>query len=1066
MIRRAVHVFLSLALLTTAVALAQQTQPQVSESLFKGMKWRLVGPFRGGRVLAVTGIPGDPSTYYFGGVSGGVWKSTDGGNTWNPLWDKHPTQISSVGAIAVAESNHNIIYVGSGEACLRGNISYGDGVYKSTDGGNTWKNVGLRDSRHIGAIIVNPHNPDIVFVAALGHAFGPNPERGIYRTLDGGKTWEQVLKKDDKTGGIDVVFDPHNPNVLFAALYQIIRTPWSMSSGGPGSGLYKSVDGGTTWTHLEGNGLPGGILGRIGVSVSGADSNRVYALVEAEKGGLYVSDDGGENWKLVNEDQRYRQRAWYFTHVFADPKSVDTVYVLNTGAFRSTDGGKTFTLLPAPHGDHHGLWIDPTNPARMINGNDGGATVTVDGGKTWTTQENQPTAQFYHVIADNQYPYYLYGAQQDNSTVAIASASDFGTIGRQDWYPVGGGESGYIAPDPRDANIVYAGGKAGAITRYTRKDQQIQDVSVWPLDTSGHGTGDFKYRFQWTEPIIISPHDPNTIYTASQFVFKSTNDGMSWTQISPDLTRNDKSKQAASGGSITKDNTSVEYYDTVFTLAESPVQRNLLWAGSDDGLVNVTQDGGAHWANVTPKDLPEWGMVSLVEASPHNAGTAYIAVDRHKLDDFKPYIWKTADFGKSWTRITAGIPEGSYVHAVREDPGRKGLLFAGTETGVYVSFDDGAHWQPLQLNLPSTPIHDLWVKGSDLAVATHGRSFWVLDDIGPLREVQPQMVNEPIVLYKPSLAMHERWPEVQTAHGPVALNPPVGAIVYYYLKTAPAKGQEITLEVLDSQGKVVRKYSNIAKKESAQPGEWPEQETPSDVLPAKPGMNRFNWNLRYDEPVQVPGAYYTGPPPQGPVALPGNYQLRLTVAGKSYTAPLEVKQDPRVKTPLADMQKQLALQLQVRDRMSELHMAVNQIRDVRKQLGDMHQRLGEDAKYKPVLEGAQTLTKALGPVEQGLIQVNMKASESNLNYPNELNEEYYAFMYSLDSADKAPTEQQIALAQDLSNRLDQELGRWKQVQQQIASLNQQIQVAGVPLILVGTGKPVQAPATAASSEQK
>ncbi len=1063
---RFVRALLVLLVALAAAAVAQQSAPPVPETLFKGMKWRLVGPFRGGRVLAVTGIPGDPETFFFGAVSGGVWKTTDGGNSWEPLgFDKE--SVSSIGALAVAESNPNIIYAGTGEACLRGNISYGDGVYKSTDGGKSWKNVGLKDSQHIGAIIVHPRNPDIVYVAALGHAFGPNAERGVFRTLDGGKTWEKVLSKDDKTGGIDVVFDPHNPNVLFAALYQIIRTPWSMSSGGPGSGLYKSVDGGATWKHLEGNGLPEGILGRIGVSVSGADSNRVYALIEAEKGGLYVSDDAGEHWKLVNGDQRYRQRAWYFTHIFADPKAVDTVYVLNTGAFRSTDGGKTFTLLPAPHGDHHGLWIDPTNPQRMINGNDGGATITTDGGKTWTTQENQPTAQFYHVIADNQHPYWLYGAQQDNSTIGIASASDDGVIGRHDWQAVGGGESGYIAPDPRDPFIVYAGGNQGFITRYDRHTQQIQDVSVWPLDYSGHGALDMKYRLQWTEPIIVSPHDPNTLYTAGQFVFKSTNDGVSWTQISPDLTRNDKSKQAASGGPLTKDNTSVEYYDTVFTLAESPLQKNLLWAGSDDGLVHVTQDGGAHWTNVSPKDLPEWSMVSLIEASPHTAGGAYLAVDRHKLDDFKPYLWKTADFGKSWTRITTGIPDGSYVHAVREDPGRKGLLFAGTETGVFISFDDGAHWQPLQLNLPTSPIHDLWIKNDDLAVATHGRSFWILDDITPLRQVAPQMANEAVVFYKPRPAIREHWPEILHPRGPVALNPPLGAVVNYYLKAAPPKGQEITLEVLDAQGKLVRKYSNIEKAEGEQPPEWPELERPPEILPAEAGMNRFNWNLRYESPVKVPSAYYSDEGPMGPMVLPGAYQLRLTVAGKSYTAPVEVKLDPRIKVAPDALQKQLALELQVRDRISELHIAVNQIRDLRAQLTELKKRLGAEARYKPITASADTLDKSMTPVEQQLIQVNMKASEANLNFPNVLNEQYDSFIHTLDSSDNAPTEAEVALAQTLSSELDAQLAKWKQIlARDVPALNQQIQRENIPVLFVGTGKPAETAATSSMPERK
>ncbi|MBV8052260.1 MAG: hypothetical protein JOZ80_13790, partial [Acidobacteriaceae bacterium] len=713
-----------LSILFTQIAVAGATYDQ---SLFKGMKWRSIGPYRGGRVLAVTGVPGDPYTFYFGGVAGGVWRTSDGGLNWQPLFDKEA--VSSIGAIAVADSNHNVIYVGTGEACIRGNISYGNGVYKSTDSGKTWTNVGLKDTQHIGALIIDPRNPDVVLVAALGHAYGPNPDRGVYRTTDGGKSWTKVLYKDEKTGAIDVVFDPNNPNVVFAALYEVQRTPWSLNSGGPGSGLYRSVDGGVTWKRLEGHGLPGSIMGRIGVSVSGADSNRVYALIEAkDASALYRSDDGGDSWRKTNDDQRLTQRAWYFTHIFADPKSVDTVYMLNTGMFRSSDGGKSLTLLPAPHGDHHGLWIDPTNPQRMINGNDGGATITVDGGKTWTTQYNQPTAQFYHVATDNQFLYYVYGAQQDNTTVAIASRSDAGYIGRQHWYDVGGGESGYVVPDPRDANIVYAGSGNGLVTRWDKRITQQQDITVWPVDYSGHGAKDMKYRLGWTEPIVISPHDADVIYTAGNIVFKSTNHGASWTAISPDLTRNDTSKQESSGGPITKDNTSVEFYDTVFTIAESPVQKDLLWAGTDDGLVQVTRDGGKNWSNVTPKGMPEWSLVSMIEASPQDAGTAYIALDCHKLDDVKPYVYKTTDYGKSWTKLVSGLPDGAYVHAVREDPQDKELLYAGTETGIFVSFDGGANWQPLQLNLPQTPIHDLVVKNNDLVVATHGRSFWILDD--------------------------------------------------------------------------------------------------------------------------------------------------------------------------------------------------------------------------------------------------------------------------------------------------------------------------------------------------
>ncbi len=605
---------------------------QVNPGLAEGMKWRQIGPFRGGRVLAVAGVPGDPNTYYFGSVAGGIFKSTNGGLSWTPMFDHE--SISSIGAIAVADADPNTLYAGSGEACLRGNISYGDGVYKSTDAGQTWKNVGLKDTRHIGAVIIDPRNSDIVLVAALGHAWGPNEERGVFRTADGGKTWQKVLYRGQNTGAIDVVFDPRNSSVVYASLWQVRRQPWYFNSGGPGSGLYKSVDGGLTWKQLQGNGLPEGNLGRIGIAVSGADSNRVYALIEAKEGGLYRSNDAGNSWTRVNEDERYRQRAWYFSHVFADPKQADTVYVLNTGAFRSNDGGKTFDLLPAPHGDHHGLWIDPTNPQRLFNSNDGGVTISLDGGKTWTPQNNQPTAQFYHVAVDNHWPYRVYGAQQDNTTVAIASQSDDGVIARQDWYEVGGGESGYISPDPRDPEIVYAGSDGAIITRYDHRTNQLQDVSPYPLDVSGNGADALKYRFQWTEPVFVSAFDSNVIYSAAQNVLKSADRGHSWTPISPDLTRNDKEKQKPSGGDITLDITSVEYYDTVFALAESPLQKGMLWAGTDDGLIHLTRDDGKTWDNVTPKGMPEWSMVSIIEASPHDAGTAYAAIDRHKLDDF------------------------------------------------------------------------------------------------------------------------------------------------------------------------------------------------------------------------------------------------------------------------------------------------------------------------------------------------------------------------------------------------------------------------------------------------
>jgi photosystem II stability/assembly factor-like uncharacterized protein len=1044
---------LSALCVLVVLAVAVNSTAQVNPALVGGMKWRQIGPFRGGRVLAVAGVPGDPNTYYFGSVAGGIFKSTNGGLSWTPTFDHE--DISSIGAIAVADSDHNVLYAGSGEACLRGNISYGDGVYKSTDAGLTWKNVGLKDSRHIGAVIIDPRNPDIVLIAALGHAWGPNAERGVFRTADGGKTWQKVLYKNDDTGAIDVVFDPRNSSVVYAALWQVRRQPWYFNSGGPGSGLYKSVDGGLTWKQLAGHGLPEGNLGRIGISVSGADSNRVYALIEAKEGGLYRSEDAGNSWTRVNDDERYRQRAWYFTHVFADPKQADTVYVLNTGAFRSSDGGKTFELLPAPHGDHHGLWIDPTNPQRLINSNDGGVTISVDGGKTWTQQNNQPTAQFYHVAVDNHWPYRVYGAQQDNSTVAIASRTDDGVIARQDWYDVGGGESGSIAPDPRDPEVVYAGSDSAFITRYDHRTNQMQDVSPYPLDTSGNGAGELKYRFQWTEPVLVSAYDSNVIYSASQFVLKSADQGRSWNTISPDLTRNDKSKQKPSGGEITLDITSVEYYDTVFALAESPLQKGMLWAGTDDGLIHLTRDDGKSWENVTPKDMPEWSMVSIIEASHHDAGTAYAAIDRHKLDDFNPLIYKTHDFGKSWTHIVNGIPAGSYVRSVREDPKMKGLLYTGTETGVYFSADEGAHWQSLQLNLPTSPVHDLAVKDDDLVAATHGRSFWILDDVSPLRQANSAIAASDFHLYQPATAIRLHFSDEVDRKRPVGDNPPKGAILDYYLKSKPAEKEEITIEILDAQGKLVRRLSNHKESKQEQPPEWPDREKPAELLPADAGMNRFAWDFRYDPPAQIAGAFYEGEPPRGPLVIPGTYQVKLTVKGQSQTAPLEVKLDPRLQNSVtsADLQKQIELALKVQQDIDALHRAVNQIRELRANLQTLQKWAGEGPSSGEVVSAAHALDQKMTPVEQLLMQVKMKSSEGNLGYPNMLNEQYATFNEVVQDVDAAPTAQQLLVFDELHSRLSAQLSSWQEiVRVDVPALNDLMRKHGVPTLAVSTGQ--------------
>jgi photosystem II stability/assembly factor-like uncharacterized protein len=1026
-----------------ALALAQVIAAQPDEKLWKGLQYRSIGPYRGGRVLAVTGVPGEPNTFYFGGASSGVWKTTDTGATWKPLFDKQTT--ASIGAIAVAPSDPNTIYVGSGEACLRGNISYGDGVYKSTDAGKTWKNLGLKDTRHIGRVIVHPKDPNTVLVAAMGHAFGPNTERGVFRTTDGGKTWSKVLYLDDKTGAIDVAFDPNNPNVVFASLYQVLRQPWLFESGGPGSGLYRSSDGGVTWTRLQGNGLPAGLLGRITVSVSPADSNRVYAMIEADKGGLFRSDDGGDKWELINDDQKYRQRAWYFSHIFADPKNADVIYALNTGMFRSSDAGKSFTLLPAPHGDHHGLWIDPADPRRLINGNDGGATVSIDGGQTWSTQYNQPTAQFYHVTADDRFPYYLYGAQQDNTPVAIASWSDAGVITIRNWYETAGSESAYMAPDPRNNQVVYATGQT-AVTRFDKRAEQGLDVSPMPIDMTGHGAGDFPHRFQWTEPIFFSPHDPAVIYTAGEVVFKSTDQGKSWDVISPDLTRNDKEKQKASGGPITKDNTAVEYYDTIFALVESPLEKGLLWAGSDDGLIHVTRNGGKTWDNVTPKELPDWSLISIIEPSPHDAGTAYVAVDRHRLDDFKPYILKTTDYGKHWTPIAAGIPEGAYVRSVREDPKRKGLLYAGTETGLWVSFDAGARWQTLQLNLPVVPVHDLMVKNDDLLVATHGRAFWILDDLGPLRQWKEQTASSDAVLFAPRTTTRVRFPDQINKRQPAGENPPAGAILSYYLKTAPKT--EVTLEILDAGDLVVKTFSSVKKAEVEGPSEWPDVQKVSETLPVEPGLNRIPWSLHYTDPVTIPGAFYqTDLAPKGPYALPGVYKVRLTVEGKSQTVPLELKMDPRSTSSAEDLHKQFELEQRIASRLTIAHKSVNQLRSLRAQVETMNKRyVGIDA-WTPIKPLAEDLVKKLTAVEENLVQTKVRSTEGLLNFPTMPDEQLITLSWVVDAGDAAPTKGQVETFELVSRKIEEQLKKWDGIiSQDLLNLNRMAEKQKIPLL--------------------
>jgi photosystem II stability/assembly factor-like uncharacterized protein len=1031
----------------------------------QGLAWRNIGPHRGGRVVAVAGVTSQPHVYYFGGTGGGVWKTTDGGIRWLNVSDGQ-LGTGSVGAVAVAESDPNVVYVGMGESCIRGNLSEGDGVYKSTDAGKTWKHVGLHDTRIIGQVRVHPQNPDLVYVAALGHAFGPNAERGVFRSKDGGARWEKVLFVDDKTGAVDLAMDPSNPRVLYAAFWQAVRKPWTMESGGPGSALYKSTDGGDTWTKLADENLPKkSVWGRIGVTVSPANPNRVWAIIEAEDGGVFRSDDAGQTWRKTNEERRLRQRAWYYTHIYADPKNPESLYVLNTGFYRSLDGGRTFTAIRVPHGDNHNLWIAPNDPQRMIESNDGGANVSFDGGVTWSSIYNQPTAQFYHVITDTRFPYYVFGAQQDNSTMAIASRTAEAGIDRVHWYPVEGCESGYIAVDPTDPMITYAGCYDGLIERYDHRTGQSRVVTVYPDNPMGWGAEGMKYRFQWTFPIVISPHDPKTVYAAGNLLFKTTSAGQTWTAISPDLTRNDASKLGPSGGPITKDNTSVEYYCTIFAMAESPREKGLLWAGSDDGLVHVSRDAGAHWTNVTPKDLPEWSMVSQIDPSPHDAGTMYLAVNRYKLDDNRPFVYVTRDYGQTWTKIVSGIPDGSFVRVVREDPARKGLLYAGTERGVYFSLDDGAQWRPLQMALPGTadkdkeqlagrlpvvPITDLVVKGDDVVVSTQGRSFWILDDVSPLRQMSQSVAGADAHLFKPAPAY--RFFGGGTRPSPlVGQNRPNGALVYYALRSEPKANEEVTLELLDGSGKVLRKLSSKEDKDKAEaPGGGDEEgfgpPPAARTIPAKAGLNRFPWDLRTEDARRFKGMILWGGLTRGPVVPPGTYQVRLTANGKSSTQPLEVRKDPRIASSDEEFGKQYDLLVKIRDKVSETHDAITRIRETRDQVKGVADRAkGSQA----IADAADALDKKLTAVEEELYQTRNQSSQDPLNFPIRLNNKLAALAGVVASGETAPTDQSYVVYEDLTGKIDVQLAKLRQViDTDVPAFNTLVREQNVPAVVI------------------
>jgi len=958
--------FALIALAALAAATTATDETPKAPADFPGLKFRLVGPFVGGRTTRVQGIAGDPFTYYVSTASGGVWKSTDGGQQWKPIFDD--VEISSIGSIAVAPSDPNVVYVGSGEANIRGNVAAGNGIYKSTDAGKTWTHVWKQEGQ-IGTMVVHPKNPDIAYAAVLGHAFGPNPERGVYRTVDGGKTWQQVLKKDADTGASDVCMDPNNPRILFAGLWQARRKPWDLVSGGPGSGLYASRDGGDTWKELgRDEGMPEGIKGKIGCAVAPSDGQRVYALIESEKGGLYRSDDGGEHFTVANAHRSLRQRAWYYTTLTVDPNNADIVWFPQVPLLRTVDGGRTIQSIRAPHGDFHDAWVDPSNSNRVIVAHDGGVGITTDFGRTWLNP-GLPLAQMYHVGVDNAVPYHVHGAMQDLGTAWGPSNSlKSNGIVNGEWSDIGGGEAGHTVSRADNPDILYAGEYLGIFTIYDRKTGQARNVSAFPENESGHGSGDFKHRFQWTAPIAPSPHDPNVIYHGGEVIFRSSDGGQTWTTISPNLTRNDKTKQLWAGGPITGDNTGVEYYDTIFAIAESPLRKGVIWAGSDDGLVHVTQDGGKTWANVTaamPK-FTEWGTVSLIEPSPFDAGTAYVVIDAHRLDDMKPYLFKTADYGKTWKSLSATLKPDVYLHAVREDPRKRGMLYAGTERGIVFSRDDGATWEPLKANLPTVAVHDLQVKDNDLVVGTHGRSIWILDNLTSLREWKPEVKSAEAHLFP--IATATRWRYAGNFHekGP-GQNPPAAAMIEYWLKAK--SGKDVTLDILDSKGEVVRTLSSVAD-----PQEWPiddpdegaEEENEADLKNA-PGVQRAFWDFRHDGAKEVWRAKIdAGSPGDGPLASPGSYTVRLNVEGKTYTRPLVLNPDPRLAMTAAQYDEHLKFSLAIRDDFTRLTGIIDALRSVRAQIQARKDLVKDDKGSADWVKAAEATAAKLDALENRL----------------------------------------------------------------------------------------------------
>jgi len=1008
---------------------------QYDQKLFDAIQWREVGPFRGGRSATVTGVPGKPDLYYFGATGGGVWRTTDAGETWDNISDGFFG--GSIGSVSVSESDPNVIYVGGGENTVRGNVSYGYGAWKSVDAGKTWTHIGLDNSRHISRIRIHPTDPNIAWAAVMGDLYKSNDDRGVYKTTDGGMTWRKVLFANADAGAVDLILDPNNYRIMYASTWNIRRTPYSLSSGGPGSALWKSTDGGETWTDISANkGLPKGVWGIVGVTVSPANSDRIWAIIENNDGGVFRSDDAGATWTKVNSDRNLRQRAWYYSRIYADPKDPEVVYVMNVSYQKSTDGGRTFRGANAPHGDHHDLWIAPEDPQRMIIADDGGAQISFNGGGSWSSLMNQPTAQFYRVVTDNHFPYRIYAAQQDNSTVRILHRSDGYGISESDWETTAGCECAHLAPYPQDDDIVFGGCYDGLLEMVNHETGYSRAVNVWPDNPMGHGVEDMKYRFQWNYPILFSPHNPNKLYTASNHLHVSYNLGQSWETISPDLTRNDSSRMVSSGGPITQDNTSVEYYCTIFAVAESPREENVIWTGSDDGLIHITRDGGKSWTNVTPKQAPEWIMINSIDPDPHRDGACYVAATSYKSGDYQPYLFKTLDYGQTWETITNGIPGDEFTRVVRVDPEKQGLLYAGTEKGMWISFDDGANWQPFQLNLPIVPVTDLTIKDNNLIAATQGRALWMIDDLTPMQQLSDAVKNAKSYLFKPLAAYRMNGGQARRATLTMGTNHPNGVMIYYYLADKPSPKDSMELTITDQHGKTIQTFSTYAKDREHK-------------LEPKQGSNLFVWDMMEDPAERFDGLIMWWASLSGPKAVPGNYQVTLKSLGTEQTQDFEILKDPRGTGTIADIQKQHDFLAEIRDKMTDTHRTIEDIRLVRKQMKGYEEMIKGMDQVDEIIAKMKNIDSAMTQIEEALYQTKNQSPQDPLNFPIRLNNKLAHLTTLTSGNDFPPTVQAIAVKDELIGEIDSYLNQFKQLTvADLKMLNQMIRDRTIDAIML------------------